>query len=69
MGLPSLSLEQSLHGTPANAPCDLSALLELFYELLSETGDKLTDVAARNNLMALPIGGKTAKLVKKLLAD
>jgi hypothetical protein len=61
-------LAQALHGDPAKAPRDISSLLELLFELLSETGDKLNDGRARDYLAALPFGGKTAKLLKQILA-
>jgi hypothetical protein len=61
-------LARTLHGDPAKAPRDVSALLDLLFELLSETGDKLNDDHARDYLAALPFGGKTAKLSKQILA-
>jgi len=61
-------LAHSLHGDPARAPRDIGALLELLFELLSETGGKLSDVAARDYLAALSFGGKTARLAKQILA-
>ncbi|HYG34619.1 MAG TPA: DUF6493 family protein, partial [Clostridia bacterium] len=61
-------LAHALHGDPSKAPRDVSALLELLFELLSETGDKLVDPRARDYIAALPLGGKTAKLAKQILA-
>jgi hypothetical protein len=58
----------ALHGDPAKAPRDINVLLEMLYELLSETGGKLNDARAKEYLAALKAGGKTAKLVRQLLA-
>lgn len=60
-------LARALHGDPAKAPRDIGALLELFFELLSETEGKLNDRVARDYIAALPFGGKTAKLGKQIL--
>lgn len=60
-------LAQTFHGDPSKAPRDTSALLELLFELLSETGGKLNDARARDYIAALPFGGKTAKLGKQIL--
>jgi hypothetical protein len=61
-------LIHALRGPAAHAPKDLSKLLELLHELSLETGATLTDPDARAYLGALETGGKTAKLVKALLA-
>lgn len=61
-------LAQMFHGDPQKAPRDISALLELLFELLSETGEKLNDTRAREYIAALPFGGKTAKLGKQILS-
>lgn len=62
------ALAGALRGPPAQAPKDLSKLLELLHELSLETGAALTDPEARAYLGALETGGKTAKLAKALLA-
>jgi hypothetical protein len=61
-------LSKSFHGDPAKAPRDISSLLEIFIELLSETGEIFDDSAAREYVSNLKAGGKTAKLAKQLLA-
>ncbi len=61
-------ITRALHGDPARAPKEISALLEALFELLCEIGQKLDDPQARVYLKALPVGGKTAKLVKQILA-
>lgn len=63
----SVLLQQTLQGDPARAPRDISALLELLVELLSETRTPLTDPATRHYLAGLSASGKTARLVKHLL--
>jgi hypothetical protein len=62
------ALERGLRHDPAQAPRDLSALLELLRELLAELGQPLTDLEARQYLGHLKAGGKTARLVRELLA-
>jgi hypothetical protein len=62
------ALARALRGPAAQAPKDLSKLLELLHELSLETGAALTDPEARAYLEALETGGKTAKLAKALLA-
>jgi len=60
-------LQQSLKGDPAKGPRDLHLLLELLVELQAETGATLTDPQARQYVQGIKTGGRTAKLVKKLL--
>jgi hypothetical protein len=60
---------RSLHGDPTKAPRDISMVLELLFELISETGGKLDDARTKNYLAGLTAGGKTAKLVKQLLPE
>jgi hypothetical protein len=62
------ALERGLCHDPAQAPRDLSALLELLRELLAELGQSLTDLNARQYLGHVKAGGKTARLVRELLA-
>lgn len=57
-----------LGGDPAKAPRNLSALLEVLFELLCETNQRLDDKRTREYLSGLSMGGKTAKLVKQVLA-
>lgn len=61
-------ISRMLHGDPDTAPRDVSTLLELLFELLNETGGRVTDQPARNYLSALKTGGKTAKLARQILA-
>jgi hypothetical protein len=61
-------ITRAFHGDPAQAPKELSALLEVLFELLCETGGRLDDSKARAYLEALSTGGKTRKLVKDVLA-
>ena len=61
-------IAQALHGDPAKAPRDISALLELLFELMSETNGRFDDPKARNYVQSLKAGGKTAKLAKQILA-
>jgi hypothetical protein len=61
-------IARMLHEDPTKAPRDIGALLELLFELLSETGSKLNDARTRTYLAGLTAGGKTKKLVKQLLA-
>ena len=60
-------LRQSLRGDPAKGPRDIHALLELFVELLAETGSSVNDTQARDYLCGITAGGRTAKLVKQLV--
>lgn len=59
-------ITRSLRGDPSKAPRDISALLELLFELLSETDSNLKDQQAQDYIAGLKAGGKTAKLVKQL---
>ncbi|HWQ91585.1 MAG TPA: DUF6493 family protein [Clostridia bacterium] len=59
-------ITRALRGDPSKAPRDISALLELLFELMSETESHLKDQEAKNYLAGLKAGGKTAKLVKQL---
>lgn len=59
-------ITRALRGDPSKAPRDISALLELLFELLSETDSNLKDQQARDFIAGLKAGGKTAKLVKQL---
>jgi hypothetical protein len=59
-------IARALRGDPSKAPRDISALLELLFELLSETDSTLKDQAARDYLAGLKAGGKAARLVKQL---
>lgn len=61
-------ITQALHGDPAKAPRDISALLELLFELMSETNGRFDDQKARDYVHSLKAGGKTAKLAKQILA-
>lgn len=61
-------IARALHGDPACAPRDVSALLEVLFELRSEIGGGLNDARAREYLAGLTAGGKTGKLVKQILA-
>jgi hypothetical protein len=62
------AIPHALRGDPAKAPRDLMALLDCLKELLLETGQALTDTEARAYLEAMKAGGKTAKLIRELLA-
>jgi hypothetical protein len=62
-------ITRALRGDASKAPRDISALLELLHELLSEMDTKLTDVPAREHLSGLTAGGKTGKLTKQLLCS
>lgn len=57
-----------LRGDPASAPRDLQALLELLKESLTEMGEAVTDAEARGYLEKIEASGKTARLVRELLA-
>jgi hypothetical protein len=61
-------LQQTLQGDPAKAPRDVSALLELLVELLSEPGRAPIHPQTRDYLAGLSAGGKTARLVKQLVS-
>lgn len=61
-------LGRVLQGNPATAPRDLGAVLELYYELLSDTGTVPGIPATRAYLAGLKAGGKVARLAKQLLA-
>jgi len=61
-------LTQSLKGDPTEGPRDIHALLELLVELRAETGTTLNDPQARQYVQGIKTGGRTAKLVKKLLS-
>lgn len=61
-------LQHVLHADPTKAPRDVSALLELLLELLCELHEPLRDLEARRFLSGLTTGGKTAKIVRQLLA-
>jgi hypothetical protein len=63
----SALIQRSLRGDPARTRRDLHHLLELLVELLSETGSALDDRAAREYLEGVRSGGRTAKLVRRLL--
>jgi hypothetical protein len=57
----------ALQGKPANVTPDISVLLELYYELLMETGLKITDPHTIQFLQGVTTGGRTGKLSKQLL--
>lgn len=61
-------LRQALRGDPAKAPRDIHALLELLVELLAETNRPLEENDAQQYLRGIKTGGRTAKLVRKLLS-
>jgi hypothetical protein len=61
-------ITQVLHGDPSKSPRDVSALLELLFELLNEINGRIDDQAARDYLQSLKAGGKTGKLAKQILA-
>jgi hypothetical protein len=65
----STAIARSLRGDPSKAPRDLSALLELFRELLAERQEPLRDAETRKYLQGLKAGGKTGKLVRELLSN
>lgn len=58
----------SFHGDSKNLHKDASAILELLLELLTASGSRIENEDIQNYLSNLKIGGKTAKLVKSLLA-
>ena len=60
-------LQQALRGDPTKGPREMHAILELLVELQAETGATLNDPQARQYVQGIKIGGRTAKLVKKLL--
>jgi hypothetical protein len=62
------AIERALQHEPAKAPRDLVTLLELLHELLVSTGLTLSASRTKEYLSALEAGGKTAKLIAKLLA-
>jgi len=61
-------LTRTLYGDPTKAPRDISAFLELLFELLSEIGGKLDDQRARDYIAGLPASGRTARLSRQILA-
>src|ERR1700759_3117771 len=58
----TLLITQVLHGDPSKSPRDVSALLELLFELLSETGFRVDDQKTRIYIQSLKAGGKAGKL-------
>ncbi len=62
-------LQAMLQGDPASAPRELLALLELMHELLAQCDEVLRLPQAIAYLQGIQIGGKTGKLVKRLLAE
>lgn len=61
-------IQAALRGDPAQAPRDLHSILELLKESLLELGASVSDTEARGYLEKIAIGGRTARLVRELLA-
>jgi hypothetical protein len=61
-------IQGALRGDSAQAPRDVQALLELLKEYLMELGASVSDANARSYLEKIKTGGKTARLVRELLA-
>jgi hypothetical protein len=61
-------VQGALRGDPAQAPRDVQALLELLKECLLELGGLVSDASARSYLEQIETGGRTARLVRELLA-
>lgn len=59
-------LINTLQGDSSNAPKDVGILLELLFELVSQTGVKLHD-STRKYLASIKTGGKTGRLARQLL--
>jgi len=62
------AIEQMLSGDPSAAPKDLHAILEVLLELLVQQKQSIARPEAREYLSGIKTSGKTAKLVKQLLA-
>ena len=62
------AIEQMLSGDPANAPKDLHTILEVLLEISIQQQQSITRADARQYLSGIKTSGKTAKLVKQLLA-
>lgn len=58
----------SFHGDSKSLHRDASAILEFLLELLTESGGRIESVDTQNYLSSIKASGKTAKLVKSLLA-
>src|SRR5262249_45006014 len=61
-------IQGSLRGDPAQASRDLQSMLELLKESLLELGTAVDDTEARGYLGRIKTGGRTARLVRELLA-
>jgi hypothetical protein len=61
-------IQAALRGDPAQAPRDVQALLELLKESLLELGVSIGNAEARHYLEQIETGGRTARLVRELLA-
>ncbi len=64
----ALAIEHCLSGSPAEAPKDLHALLEVLLEVHLQEQQALFLPEAREYLTGLKVTGKTQKLAKQLLA-
>lgn len=62
------TIQAVLRGDPAQPPRDLQALLDLLKESLTEMDGAITDAEARGYLENIKTGGRTARLVRELLA-
>lgn len=62
------AIEQLLTGDPADAPKDLHTLLDVLLELAMQQQQPVVRAPAREYLSGIKTSGKTAKLVKQLLA-
>jgi hypothetical protein len=61
-------IQGALRGEPAQAPRDVQSILELLKESLLELGTSVSDTEARGYLEKIATGGRTARLVRELLA-
>jgi Family of unknown function (DUF6493) len=61
-------IQGALRGDPSHPPRDVQALLELLKESLLELGASVSDAEARAYLEKIETGGRTARLVRELLA-
>jgi hypothetical protein len=61
-------IQVALRDDSDNAPRDLQTLLELLKESLTELGEPVTDAEARRYLEKIKSSGRTARLIRELLA-
>jgi Family of unknown function (DUF6493) len=61
-------VQRALRGDPTHAPRDLQTLLEFLKESVTELGEAIRDAEARRYLEKLKTSGKTARLIRELLA-